>query len=78
MIWAVWVLVAATLVLKSRTGQDHTVGVAGRLRADDVGECDHVRTTLTRATRMAASVSALSPDWVMPITMSPGPARHVR
>ena len=31
-----------------------------------------------RASRIAASVSAVSPDWVMPITRSPGPTIGLR
>ena len=32
----------------------------------------------SRAMRIAASVSAVSPDWVMPITRSPAPTTGLR
>ena len=32
----------------------------------------------SRASRIAASVSAVSPDWEMPITSSPGPVTGLR
>ena len=32
----------------------------------------------SRASRIAASVSAVSPDWVMPMTRSPGPTTGLR
>ena len=36
------------------------------------------RAPRSRASRIAASVSAVSPDWVMPITRSPGPTTGSR
>jgi hypothetical protein len=32
----------------------------------------------SRASRIAARVSAVSPDWVIPITRSPGPTTGLR
>ena len=63
--------------LEPGAGEEHGVGVARRLAAHDVGDASTVAPR-SRASRIAASVSAVSPDWVMPITRSPGPTTGLR
>ena len=75
--WATNVFVAATLISSparvSRTPSASRVAWEPMMlvRASTVAP-------RRRARRMAASVSADSPDWVMPITRSPGPTIGLR
>ena len=63
--------------LQARAGEQHAVGVARGLRAHHVRDRQHRRAALL-ALRIAASVSAVSPDWEIPITRSPGPTTGLR
>ena len=63
--------------LKAGAREQHAVGVARGLRAHHVGDRKHGGPA-SRAKRIAASVSAVSPDWEIPITRSPGPTTGLR
>ena len=55
--------------LEAGAGVEDGVGVAGRLAAHHVGDREDVAPR-SFASRIAASVSAVSPDWVIPMTRS--------
>ena len=75
--WHTNVLVAATLT--SRPARVYSVPSASRVAWEPITlvMASTVAPRL-RARRMAASVSADSPDWVMPTTRSPGPTTGLR
>ena len=75
--WATNVFVAATEI--SRPERVKSTASASRVACEPITFVT-ARTVAprSRARRIAASVSAVSPDWVMPITRSPGPTTGSR
>ena len=75
--WATNVLVAATLT--SSPERVNSTPSASRVACEPITLV--IASTVApsrRASRIAASVSAVSPDWEMPITRSPGPITGLR
>ena len=71
------VLVAATPI--SRPARVNSTPSASRVAWEPITLVTaSTRAPRSRAIRIAASVSAVSPDWVMPITRSPVPITGLR
>ena len=75
--WQTNVLVAATPI--SRPARVNSVPSESRVACEPITLVTASTVApRSRARRMAASVSAVSPDWEIPITRSPGPTTGLR
>ena len=75
--WQMKVFVAATPI--SRPARVNSTPSASRVACEPITfVIASTRAPRSRASRIAASVSAVSPDWEMPITRSPGPTTGLR